>query len=818
MSSIISIDKMRSRYYYIKVSVDTTNVRRSIMSDKIVVPRIDPERAPRASKPKSFYNKLIIGIVVLIIIIVAVVVVLTLMQDDSSKVQSLHVGDSKYLVNEKMGSFEDSKDNTYYWFSGSIKTLGEYEIAKNSGKSFTYIAIHFDADEKIDSIQCLKFNSRLVRELDTVTVNGKKQYAINEHIDFSNVSYRAIFKDRSFVEGYIGTGSVDTSSVGKRIVTFRDNVYEYSAYIDVVDGTSLDKEYSMITFELNGGLIGEATQSAQTIRTNDSLTSLPIPTKANFEFDGWYTDSDLTNKVESALVVTTNIQLFAKWKQSASISFVTNGGTEIPAMSVAVGGNVTAPNDPTRDGYRFDGWYLSGDFSGERYVFGKVTQQTTVLYAKWTKSVSITIDANNGTSVDVITGFVGDNLTFGQIPATPVKTGSEFLGWFLGTIDGEPFTFSETSTFPSQNITVVAKWKQQSSINFVTFVNTITIPSITKYDGEAITMPADPVRAGYVFMGWYTGVVNGTSPDFSKAKIFSATTMPSGGATVYAKWLQIKSISTYEQLLAIKDNLDGAYALSSNIEVTSDWTPLGSADKPFTGMLDGKGYKITGFKISAVDSTTLNVGLFAVNAGTIKNLEIQGKIDITTFSTANVGMFAGLNTGIITDCCFTSGNIYVTASKQSSVGAIAGTNTGKVANCYSVASITSKNTNTDVQAFIGGIVGFNDRGSSLTSCFVTGKVTAISSASTDFYVGKVVGANNNGTVTKCYYDESTFVLDVTEVIKKTTNTDATPAAHANLHNNPATTPSWITTNLGWSTSIWNFTSNSTPALRAGVAG
>lgn len=66
------------------------------------------------------------------------------------------------------------------------------------------------------------------------------------------------------------------------------------------------------------------------------------------------------------------------------VRFESNGGSEVPDQTVALGGKVTKPADPTKDGLYFAGWYSDIDLQNQ-WDFGKdtVTGNMT-LYAKWT--------------------------------------------------------------------------------------------------------------------------------------------------------------------------------------------------------------------------------------------------------------------------------------------------------------------------------------------------------------------------------------------------------------------------------------------------
>lgn len=64
-----------------------------------------------------------------------------------------------------------------------------------------------------------------------------------------------------------------------------------------------------VTFNTNGGDPVDDLEVAD----GGLLANLPIPTKANSAFDGWYTDQNLTTKFDSKTPITGNITLYAKW-------------------------------------------------------------------------------------------------------------------------------------------------------------------------------------------------------------------------------------------------------------------------------------------------------------------------------------------------------------------------------------------------------------------------------------------------------------------------------------------------------------------------
>src|SRR5260370_34991243 len=68
-------------------------------------------------------------------------------------------------------------------------------------------------------------------------------------------------------------------------------------------------------------------------------------------------------------------------------------------------------------------------------------------------------------------------------------------------------------------------------------------------------------------------------------------------------------VYTISDLQAIQNNLSGYYVLGANIDAAGfNFTPIGSAANPFTGIFDGQGYTISNLTINNVSNT--DSGLF----------------------------------------------------------------------------------------------------------------------------------------------------------------------------------------------------------------
>lgn len=136
----------------------------------------------------------------------------------------------------------------------------------------------------------------------------------------------------------------------------------------------------VVTFD-NGG-----TKTTKTIAKDVKLTAPAAPTKEGYRFDGWYYDNNGgvakwdfdTNTVTRAMTLT------AKWVQTYTVAFDTNGGSAVAPVAVDAGSTVTKPADPMKSGHNFGGWYKDSTLQTPWNFANDTVTADTTLYAKWT--------------------------------------------------------------------------------------------------------------------------------------------------------------------------------------------------------------------------------------------------------------------------------------------------------------------------------------------------------------------------------------------------------------------------------------------------
>jgi uncharacterized repeat protein (TIGR02543 family) len=270
-----------------------------------------------------------------------------------------------------------------------------------------------------------------------------------------------------------------------------------------------------ITFNTDGG----SAIAAITQDYNTAVTAPAAPTKTGYTFAGWDKEIPATMPAE-------NITVTAQWTiNQYTITFNTDGGSAIAAITQDYNTAVTAPAAPTKTGYTFAGWSPA--------VPQTMPAENITVTAQWTiNQYTITFNTDGGSAIDAITQDYNTSVT---APAAPTKTGYTFAGW-----DKEI-----PATMPAENITVTAQWTiNQYTITFNTDGGS-AIDAITQDYNTAVTAPAAPTKTGYTFAGWDKEI---------------PATMPAENITIKALW----TINQY----TITFNTDGGSAIDA---ITQDY-------------------------------------------------------------------------------------------------------------------------------------------------------------------------------------------------------------------------------------------------------
>ena len=276
-----------------------------------------------------------------------------------------------------------------------------------------------------------------------------------------------------------------------------------------------------VTFDSTGG--SEVTTKTMTATYGKPLANMPVPRREGYVFLGWYDamvggkcygDSD--GNGTDAYDKEENITLYAQWTEAPSrmVYFNTCGGTMTEPTEVLHKTNtpIAKPDNPTKVGYTFTGWYTDSAFT-QAWNFDDWVTGELRLYAGWkVNRYTITFDTAGGSKIESITQDYGTTIT---TPANPTREGYTFIGW----------NKEVPETMPAENVTITAQWKiNRYTITFDTAGGS-KVDSITQDYGSTITAPANPTREGYTFTGWDKEIPK---------------TMPAENITITAQWKDVE--------------------------------------------------------------------------------------------------------------------------------------------------------------------------------------------------------------------------------------------------------------------------------------
>lgn len=219
-----------------------------------------------------------------------------------------------------------------------------------------------------------------------------------------------------------------------------------------------------VTFNANGGSVS---QSSKTVTYGSTYGSLPVPTRTNYTFNGWYTSSSGGSQITASTTVTnsSNHTLYAQWTAKRyTVTFMDSDGSTVSTMTVTYGSTYGVLPSMTRTGYTFNGWFTASS-GGSR-----VTESTTVttasdhtLYAQWTPNTYTVgfVHCENDTSAykyyTVSYGSpYGDEINSRPLSIRPANI---FLGWYTEREGGTEIT-SETIVTTASDHTLYGHWRR----------------------------------------------------------------------------------------------------------------------------------------------------------------------------------------------------------------------------------------------------------------------------------------------------------------------------------------------------------------------
>ena len=339
-----------------------------------------------------------------------------------------------------------------------------------------------------------------------------------------------------------------------------DDVITMPAH-DVVFTAQWQVNQYTITFDTAGG----STITPITQNYGTAVTTPADPTKTGYTFTGW-------NPAVPATMPAENITITAQWEiNQYTITFDTDGGTAIAAITQDYNTAVTAPAAPTKTGYTFDGW--------DTEIPATMPAENLTIKAIWTVNQYTITFMDGETELAKSTQDYGTTVT---APADPTKTGYTFTGWNPAV----------PATMPAENLTIKAQWEiKHYTVSFDTGSGSTVAPQTVDHGNKA-SRPADPTKDNAVFGGWF---LDGEAYDFETPvtsdltlQAFWAVAQNERTGALYATvadaFAAAENGDTVKLLGSVAENL----ALQGGKQVT-----LNLNGKTLTGSIDAYDYDLT---------------------------------------------------------------------------------------------------------------------------------------------------------------------------------------------------------------------------------
>ena len=246
---------------------------------------------------------------------------------------------------------------------------------------------------------------------------------------------------------------------------------------DVINDTTNTPEPNVTpaTVTYAYGALG-GTYATQIVQAGEKAIEPDVPSRQGYQFTDWYLDD---TKYDFNTAVTKDMTLTARWTVNQyTITFDTDGGSAIAPITQEYGTQITAPADPTREGYTFIGW--------DKAIPATMPAEDLTVTAQWRiNQYTITFDTGGGSAIAPITQEYGTQIT---APADPTREGYTFIGWDKAI----------PATMPAESITITAQWKDSEKPTgeikigengWKSFLNTITFGLFFK-DTQTVTVTA----------------------------------------------------------------------------------------------------------------------------------------------------------------------------------------------------------------------------------------------------------------------------------------------------------------------------------------
>ncbi len=320
---------------------------------------------------------------------------------------------------------------------------------------------------------------------------------------------------------------------------------------------------------------------------------------------------------------------------SYTVRFDSNGGSQVSPQSVKEGEKASMPDDPERDGYTFNHWYLSDE--SKPYDFSLPVMSDLTLTASWSRipaSYTVRFDSNGGSPVPSQIVKEGEKAS---VPNRPERAGYAFNYWYL-LDESKPFYFGTPIT---SDITLTASWnlieKEEEKNESVSDNN--DKPS---NDEAPEGLPSDWTKLRHVT---HENAISSNYCVIARKQRFDVKPYISGATVYKSDNKKIASVSKKSGI--VKGKSSGDAVITGYVKSGGQLIPTGSytihvvtpelTKKQYLsfntdGSIDGNEHIVNEVLIPTIwTSSNPSVATVSSNSGKINVLTSKGKVKISAF-------------------------------------------------------------------------------------------------------------------------------------------------------------------------------------------
>lgn len=431
----------------------------------------------------------------------------------------------------------------------------------------------------------MKFEGEAIPLYNPVLYNGKYKLTKPESVNWA-------IKGEEVAVEYSVEGRLTDETV-------RKCVEEGLSSLKLYANSAIQETEYKITYETNGG--DSLSENKYNI---DKPVTLTIPTRAGYQFEGWYTDSrfEESSKVtyfpgaRTQGIQLSDVTVYAKWTPIAyPVLYQTGGGTNHPDNkdSYTIEDEITfgAPTKSLQidgaEAQSFTGWYTDKSYQNKIQGIGQGSTGLVTAYARWDNHFAlVSFESFGGSAVDTAMIENGSSLKIKDV-AEPVHGGYLFDGWYQNWSEANGYEDPVTNSITvNESLTLYAKWKENPNAFTVTFHTdggTEIGQEKTLPDGR-VPRPSDPVKDGYAFDGWYQDQECTREWDFEKDKA-------SKDMELYAGWKSLAPVITgHPRDVEVRAGQTAGFSVTAAGEgLTYQWEVSTDGGAVWSAVTDGTG-------------------------------------------------------------------------------------------------------------------------------------------------------------------------------------------------------------------------------------